>query len=171
MQNLSDTEDGEEVIEDDDDPSALSEEQLHYKERKLLLSEVEIPPLLGPEQPFSATIIQEHALLDTERYAAGVRPSGLSERVDNIVRGFQVRGLLNRNTLSRALDAVARLHPMLTVQFYRKNNKLYIQCNPGTMMHPVYLWIYTIAPDAQFSDKCALLQGPLEMPSYVHTKQ
>ena len=137
MQSLSDTEYGEEVIEDDDDddPSALSEEQLHHKERRLLLSEVEIPPLLGPEQPFPATIIQEHALLDTERYAAGVRPSGLSERVDNIVRGFQVRGLLNKDTLSRALDAVARLHPMLTVQFYRKNNKVYIQCNPGTAIH------------------------------------
>ena len=63
------------------------------------------------------------------------------------MRGFQVRGLLKRDVLSRALDAVAKLHPMLTVQFYRKDNRLFIQCNPG--IHDAYfdwLWmaIYTI---------------------------
>ena len=148
LQFPSDTEYGEDMIEDnEEEPSTLFHKQLHHEERKLLLSEVPIPPLLDPEQPFPATIIQEHALLEMERFAASVQPSGLSARVDNIVRGFQVRGLLKRDILSRALDAVARLHPMLTVQFYRKDNRLFIQCNPG--IHDAYfdwLWmtIYTI---------------------------
>ena len=132
LQYLSGTEYGEDTVEDnEEDPSSLSQKQVQHEERRLLLSEVPIPPLLDPEQPFPATIIQEHALLEMERFAASVQASGLSARVDNIVRGFQVRGLLNRDILSKALDAVARLHPMLTVQFYRKDNRLFIQCNPG----------------------------------------
>lgn len=144
LQYLSDTECGGDIIEDNEEEllSSFFTQKLDHDERKLLLSEVPIPPLLDAEQPFPATIIQEHALMDMERFAASVQPSGLSERVDNIVRGFQVRGPLNRDILSRALDAVARLHPMLTVQFYKKENRLFIQCNPG--MYDACLWIWML---------------------------
>lgn len=142
LQYLSDTECGDDIIEDnEEESSSLSPQQLDH-ERKLLLSEVPFPPLLDAEQPFPATLIQERALMDVERFAASVQPSGLSERVDNIVRGFQVRGPLNRDTLSRALDAVARLHPMLTVQFYRKESRLFIQCNPGMYNTCFWIWMY-----------------------------
>ena len=75
--------------------------------------------------------MQEQELIDHEKYAAAVRPSGLNPRVNNIVRGFEVRGPLDRELLSRAITCVAKLHPILSATFTRTGDKLRIQTSQG----------------------------------------
>ena len=77
--------------------------------------------------PFQATIIQDHAQLDSSRFMAGANPSGISTRVDNIVRAFRIHGPLDKQLLSQALNEVASLHPLLTAVFQRQGDKLYVQ--------------------------------------------
>ena len=96
-----------------------------------LLSECPMPILSEPNALFEATIIQEHHYVDLEKFAASADPSGINTRVDNLVRAFEIRGPLNKNILERALNAVARLHPILTARFYKRKSKLYLQVKPG----------------------------------------
>ena len=84
-------------------------------------------PEVNKSSPFPATIIQDHAQLDQDKLAASAHPSGLSARVDNIVRAFSIHGPLNREMLSKALDKVASLHPLLSASFQRCSGKLYMQ--------------------------------------------
>ncbi len=81
--------------------------------------------------PFQATLIQDHAHLDTERYAAGTNASGLSGRVDNIVRALRIHGPLDKELLQKALNQVASLHSLLTASFQRTKDRLYIHTNAG----------------------------------------
>ena len=76
---------------------------------------------------FPATLLQDHLQLDMERFAAAVLPSGLSPRVNNIVRAFTIHGPLDHDLLSRALNSVASLHPVLCGHFQRASDRLYMQ--------------------------------------------
>lgn len=76
---------------------------------------------------YPATLIQDHAQLDTDRFAAGTNTLGLSPRVDNIVRGFTIHGPLDLELLQKALNQVASLHPLLRASFQRTRDRLYIQ--------------------------------------------
>ena len=87
-------------------------------------------PVSCPDAPFPATLLQDHLQLDSERFTAAVLPSGLSPRVNNIVRAFTIHGPLDRQLLSRALDSVASLHPVLTAHFQRTSDRLYMQTPP-----------------------------------------
>ena len=84
-------------------------------------------PTVNTSVPFQATIIQDHAQVDTTRFLAGANPSGISARVDNIVRSFRIHGPLDRKLLTQALNQVASLHPLLTAVFQRYKDKLYVQ--------------------------------------------
>ena len=95
------------------------------------LAEFNFPPPTSSNDHFPATIVQEHELIDHEKYAAAVRPSGLSPRVNNIVRGFEIRGPLDRDLMCRAINCVAKLHPILSATFTRTGNKLRIQTSQG----------------------------------------
>lgn len=93
---------------------------------------VPFPDVTDPSTPFPATIIQDNAQQDQERFAASAHPSGLSARVDNIVRAFQIHGPLDRELLSKALNDVASLHPLLSATFQRSRDRLYIKTSHGT---------------------------------------
>ncbi len=86
--------------------------------------------------PFPATMIQEHAQLNTEHYTAMTTTSGLSPRVNNIVRGFHIHGPLDKELLSKALNKIAYLHPILSATFQRGKNRLYVHAPaPGMCLH------------------------------------
>ena len=87
-------------------------------------------PVSTPSSPFPATLLQDHLQLDMERYSASALPSGLSPCVNNIVRAFTIHGPLDRGLLSRALDSVASLHPVLCACFQRTSDRLYMQAPP-----------------------------------------
>ena len=93
--------------------------------------DIPFPAVAATSGPFPATLIQDNAQLDQERVSANAHPSGLSARVENIVRAFHIHGLLDRELLSRALNEVASLHPLLTATFQRTRDKLYIQTSHG----------------------------------------
>ena len=95
------------------------------------LAEVSFPPISGNNDLFPATINQEHSLMDHEKYAAAVHPSGLSPRVNNIVRAFEIRGPLNRELLCQAVNCVAKLHPILSATFHRMGDKLRVKTSQG----------------------------------------
>lgn len=80
--------------------------------------------------PFPATLIQDQILRDTERYAAHITSTGLSPRVNNIVRAFNIHGPLDRELLKQALDQIVSLHPLLSASFQRWKGQLYAQ-TPG----------------------------------------
>ena len=93
-------------------------------------------PTVNTLVPFQATLIQDHAQLESTRFMAGVGPSGISSRVDNIVRAFRIHGSLDKKLLSQALNEVASLHPLLSAVFQRCKDKLYIQVrNKGWCIH------------------------------------
>lgn len=94
--------------------------------------EIPFPDTFNPAIPFPATIIQEQAQLDMERFAASAHASGLSARVDNIVRAFRIHGPLDRDLLSKALNEVVGLHPLLTAVFQRGKDRLYLQTSQGS---------------------------------------
>ena len=84
-------------------------------------------PTVNTSVPFQATIIQDHAELDSARFMAGASAAGISNRVDNIVRAFRIHGPLDKQLLSQALNEVASLHPLLSAVFQRYKDKLYVQ--------------------------------------------
>lgn len=88
-------------------------------------------PDLNKSGPFPATLIQDYAHMDTERFAAGTNASGLSMRVDNIVRAFRIHGPLDKELLRKALNQVAALHPLLSASFQQTQDRLYVQTSSG----------------------------------------
>ena len=93
-------------------------------------------PTVNTSVPFQATLIQDHAQLESARFMAGASPSGISARVDNIVRSFRIHGPLDKKLLSQALNDVASLHPLLSAVFQRYKDKLYIHVrNKGKCTH------------------------------------
>lgn len=92
-------------------------------------------PTVNTSLPFQATIIQEHAQLDLSRFMAGANLSGISARVDNIVRAFRIHGPLDKQLLSQALNEVASLHPLLTAVFQCHGDKLYVQAGNKGIIH------------------------------------
>ena len=94
-------------------------------------------PDVNKSSPYPATLIQDQAQLDTDRFAAATNASGLCARVDNIVRGFRIHGPLDKELLQKALNQVASLHPLLRASFQRTRDKLYIQ-TPTTGKACVY---------------------------------
>lgn len=84
-------------------------------------------PEVNVSSPFPATIIQDHAQLDMERFLVNAQPSGISPRVNNIVKAFCIHGPLDKQLLSKALNEVASLHPLLTATFQRSGDRLYVQ--------------------------------------------
>lgn len=93
-------------------------------------------PEVNINSPFPATIIQDHAQLDMERFSVNAQPSGISPRVDNIVKGFRIHGPLDKQLLSKALDEVASLHPLLTATFQRSGDRLYVQTTNASKLKP-----------------------------------
>ncbi len=82
--------------------------------------------------PFPATLVQCQILQDTERYAAHITSTGLSPRVNNIVRAFNIHGPLDRELLGKALDQIVNFHPLLLATFQRSKGQLYAQTpKPG----------------------------------------
>lgn len=96
-------------------------------ERSAQAFEVPFLPTPAPSAPFPATLIQDHRQLDMQRIAAGAQTSGVSSRVNNIVRAFSIRGALDRDLLSQALNFVANLHPIIAARFQRTRERLYMQ--------------------------------------------
>lgn len=88
-------------------------------------------PDVNKSIPFPATLIQDHAHLDTERFAAGANTLGLSARVDNIVRAMRIHGPLDKELLQKALNQVASLHSLLTASFQRSRDRLYLHTTAG----------------------------------------
>ena len=89
---------------------------------------LQIPfPNVNVSLPFPTTMIQEQAQLDTERYAQTTSSSGLSPRVNNIVRGYMIHGPLDKNLLVQALNEIVQLHPLLFASFKRSKGCLYAQ--------------------------------------------
>lgn len=95
--------------------------------------------------PFPVTLIQDQILRDTERYAANITSTGLSPRVNNIVRAFNIHGPLDRELLKQALDKIANFHPLLLATFLRSKGQIYAQTpSPGTVNSGwVFLGTYT----------------------------
>lgn len=82
--------------------------------------------------PFPATLIQDQVLHDTNKFAAHVTATGLSPRVNNIVRAFDIHGPLDKDLLKQALDQIVNFHPLLSVTFHRAKGQLYAQMpRPG----------------------------------------
>lgn len=88
-------------------------------------------PDMNKDAPFPATLIQDHSHLDNDRFTAGTNVSGLSPRVDNIVRAFRIHGPLDKQLLQQALNQVASLHSLLTASFQRTRERLYVQVMGG----------------------------------------
>lgn len=102
-------------------------------EKSAQFPSVPFPDVSDPSTPFQATVIQDHAHLDNDLLSASATPSGLSPRVDNIVRAFRLHGALDRGRLQRALNEVARLHPLLSATFQRMQDKLYVRATAGEL--------------------------------------
>lgn len=82
--------------------------------------------------PFPATLIQQQNLLDGEKCAVHVTTAGLSPRVNNIVRAFNIHGPLDRELLSQALNKIVNFHPLLLAKFQQAGGQLYAQIpKPG----------------------------------------
>ena len=92
---------------------------------------IPFPEVTNLSNPFPATIIQDYAHLDMEKYAASAHVTGMSARVNNIVRAFRIHGPLDKELLSKALNEVASLHHLLTATFQRSKDRLYMQTSQG----------------------------------------
>jgi hypothetical protein len=129
----SSLEDSEEEIYSDDEGETNPPSRPGFEseaEQSTHMFDIPFSPVSCPDAPFPATLLQDHLQLDSERFTAAVLPSGLSPRVNNIVRAFTIHGPLDRQLLSRALDSVASLHPVLTARFQRTSDRLYMQTLP-----------------------------------------
>ncbi len=82
-------------------------------------------PDVNVSVPFPATLIQDNAQLDTEKFMAGTTNIGLSTRVNNIVRAFDIHGPLDKDLLGQALNKVVNFHPLLSATFQRYKGQLY----------------------------------------------
>ncbi len=100
------------------------------EEQSGLLLNVPFPDM-NKSAPFPATLIQDHAHFDTERFAVGASTLGLSARVDNIVRALRIHGPLDKELLQKALNQVASLHSLLRASFQRTRDKLYLTTTAG----------------------------------------
>eukprot|EP00731_Ephydatia_muelleri_P023922 Em0016g193a len=94
---------------------------------------LQFPDAVDLRSPFPATIIQDHAQLDADKYAATANGVGLSPRANNVVRGFLIHGPLDRQLLGKAIEQVANLHPILSSTFHRWKERLYVQTSQGRM--------------------------------------
>ena len=106
-------------------------------EQSTQIFDVPFVSVSNPLAAFPATLLQDHMQLDMERLARTVLPSGLSARVNNIVRAFSIHGPLDRDLLSQALNTVSNLHPVLAARFQRTSDRLYMQIPPGEWILPV----------------------------------
>ena len=95
------------------------------------LAEVNFASVMSAGDNFPATILQDHELIDHEKYAVAIHPSGLSARVNNIVRAFEIRGPLDKELLGRAINCVVKLHPILSASFTRLRDKLQVKTSQG----------------------------------------
>lgn len=100
-------------------------------ERSAQAFEVPFLPTATPSVPFPATLIQDHRQLDMQRISASTQASGLSSRVNNIVRAFSIHGPLDRDLMSQALNLVTNLHPIIAARFQRTRERLYVQIPAG----------------------------------------
>lgn len=100
-------------------------------EKSAQIFEVPSVPVSDLSAPFPATLLQDHMQLVMEESAQTILPSGLSTRVNNVVRAFSIHGPLNQDLLSRAINIVTNLHPVLRARFQRTNDKLYMQIPSG----------------------------------------
>ena len=76
-------------------------------------------------------MVQQQAFLDHTQCVAGAQPSGINPRVDNIVRAFDIKGVLDKELLAKAIESTANLHPILGAQFERRGNRLYLRTPQG----------------------------------------
>ena len=77
--------------------------------------------------PFPATLIQQQNMFDGEKCAVHATTTGLSPRVNNIVRAFNIHGPLDRELLSQALNKIVNFHPLLLAKFQQAGEQLYVQ--------------------------------------------
>lgn len=92
-------------------------------------------PDVNASFPFPATLIQDQILQDTNRFAANISATGLSPRVNNIVRAFNIHGPLDKDLLKQALDQIVNFHPLLSATFQRSKGQLYAQMpTPGMLV-------------------------------------
>lgn len=63
----------------------------------------------------------------------GVNPLGMSARVNNIVRAFELKGPLDKKLLETALHNVVKLHPIVSSSFHKHNGKLYCLVPQGKL--------------------------------------
>jgi hypothetical protein len=84
--------------------------------------------------PFPVTLIQEQVMQDMERFAANITTTGLSPRVNNIVRAFNIHGPLDKELLKEALDKIVNFQPLLSSTFLRSKGQLFAQTpSPGIL--------------------------------------
>ena len=121
-------------------------------ERSAQIFEVPFVPVSDPSATFPATLLQDHMQLDMERFAQTLQPSGLSTRINNVVRAFSIHGPLNQELLSQAINIVTNLHPVLRARFQRTNDKLYMQIPSGehcTVLQPVDIVDFPVENECQ----------------------
>lgn len=117
--------------DDGDNPPSRPGFESDIEQSALTLDIPFVPLSNSSTTVFQATLLQDHIQLDMERYMAAVLPSGLSPRVNNIVRTFAIHGPLDHSLLQKALNSVANLHPILVARFQRDNGRLYMQIPSG----------------------------------------
>ena len=124
-----------------DEAVATSEksERKPQRRRKLLL---EFPSVPDDFSLFPATIMQEHAIIDTRLALAqqrtlhgvdsGANPE-LCQGVDNIVRSFAIRGPLDCQLLEKALRQEVAKRPVMRLVFYQYRDQIF--CRPPKGEH------------------------------------
>ena len=106
-------------------PSILGFEEESYKSLPSLTN-VEFPTIQDKSSAFPTTLIQEHYLIEHLSQSAGLPPSGLNPRTNNIVRAYEIKGPLDTNLLQQAINKVVGLHPILTSKYSQNSsNKFY----------------------------------------------
>ena len=91
------------------------------------LAEVSFSVIKPSDQAsYPVTLIQEQLLQEHQLHVTGAQGSaGYNPRVNNIVRGFEIKGPLDKDLLQQALDKVVNAHTILKSAFRLRNDSNY----------------------------------------------
>ena len=90
------------------------------------LAEISFSTIKPDTASYPVTLIQEQLLLEHQLHITGAQGSaGYNPRVNNIVRGFEIKGPLDKDLLQQALDKVVNSHSILHSIFTMRNDSNY----------------------------------------------
>lgn len=127
MQDITDTDSSIEDIK----PSGLSFHDESHNGSFVFLEEINFPSASTKMSCIPATMIQTQMVQEHEHRKSGMHPSGLSSRINNIVRAFDIKGPLDKKLLENALHKVVNVHPVLSSKFVHQMDKVYLQTSQG----------------------------------------